>query len=170
MRKRGQADRDRFTFAAKVGESQREECAYRAVKVIVGGVKLCIQQVARGDAVDRRVKQRCGHVLLDAVDPLLRVLDDAQRLDVLFVVDPRVATQRGLGGVGLSFRLARALALRFALDAPGIDRIDAATNLVARLVGRLACTRHVHGMLWSYPRETNQVLLSSRQLQAAGAA
>jgi len=55
MRKRGQADRDRFTFAAKVGESQREECAYRAVKVIVGGVKLCIQQVARGDAVDRRV-------------------------------------------------------------------------------------------------------------------
>ncbi len=59
-----------------------------------------VQQVDRGDAVDRHVQQRRGHMLLDAVDPLPRVLESSRRFDVFLVIGARLLVRCCPGGSG----------------------------------------------------------------------
>jgi len=99
-----------------------------------------VEQVERADTVQRRIQQHSGHMLLDAVDPLLPVLEGPQRLDVLLVIGLRVAAQRSPRGHCLAALLRRCVPPGFALGALRIDRIDAAPQLIARLIRKLART------------------------------
>jgi hypothetical protein len=102
------------------------------------------QQRRRLDRVDRRMPQLGRYVVLQAADPLRRVLGRAARLDHALVVvagaagqGPALALGGGLlrlfGGLGgLAVLLAR------------IDRVDALAQLLARSVG---CVARRHGRL-----------------------
>jgi len=80
-------------------------------------------------------------LLLDAVDLLLAMLEGSQRPDVLLVIGLRVVAQRGRGTSGLGAFFRRCVTLGFALGAFRIDRIDAAFQLIGRLVRQRAPVR-----------------------------